>query len=65
MGQATLPTQLRASRRSETFAGVPAAALFIDRSERIAQGFRLGRAFHRGQDMSDIAPLRAGAAPDA
>jgi len=65
MGQATLPTQLRASRRSETFAGVPAAALFIDRSERIAQGFRLGRAFHRGQDMPGIAPLRAGAAPDA
>lgn len=38
----------------------PTAALFIDRSERIAQSFRLGLAFHRGEDSAGIVPLRAG-----
>ncbi|HTN62795.1 MAG TPA: DUF1971 domain-containing protein [Devosia sp.] len=41
----------------------PTAALFFDRSERIAQSFRLGLAFHRGEDSTGIMPLRAGAAP--
>jgi len=41
----------------------PTAALFIDRAERIAQSFRLGLAFHRGQDTLGIVPLRAGADP--
>lgn len=41
----------------------PTAALFVDRSERIAQSFRLGLAFHRGEDSTGIVPLRAGAAP--
>jgi len=34
-----------------------AAALFVDRAERIAQSFRLGLAFHRGQDTASLAPL--------
>lgn len=36
------------------------AALFVDRAERIAHSFRLGLAFHRGQDTINIAPMRAG-----
>lgn len=39
----------------------PTAALFVDRAERIAQSFRLGLAFHRGEDTLGIVPLRAGA----
>lgn len=39
----------------------PTAALFVDRAERIAQSFRLGLAFHRGEDTLSIVPLRAGA----
>lgn len=34
------------------------AALFINRAERIAQSFRLGIAFHRGEDSTSITPLR-------
>lgn len=41
----------------------PTAALFVDRSERIAQSFRLSLAFHRGEDSTGIVPLRAGAVP--
>jgi hemoglobin len=36
------------------------AALFVDRSERIAQSFRLSLAFHRGEDTTGIVPLKAG-----
>jgi hemoglobin len=35
------------------------AVLFVDRAERIAQSFRLGIAFHRGEDTTSIEPLRA------
>lgn len=35
------------------------AAIFVDRAERIAQSFRLGIAFHRGEDTISIEPLRA------
>jgi hemoglobin len=38
----------------------PVAALFVDRAERIAQSFRLGLAFHRGEDTMAIEPMRAG-----
>lgn len=41
----------------------PTAALFIDRAERIAQSFRLGLAFQRGDATTDIVPLRAGVDP--
>ena len=41
----------------------PTAAVFVDRAERIAQSFRLGLAFHRGEDTTGIVPLKAGAAP--
>lgn len=34
------------------------AALFINRAERVAQSFRIGLAFHRGEDSTSIAPLR-------
>lgn len=36
------------------------AALFVDRSERIAQSFRLSLAFHRGEDTMNVVPLKAG-----
>jgi hemoglobin len=35
------------------------AALFIDRAERIAQSFRLGMAFQRGEDTTNVALIRA------
>jgi hemoglobin len=35
------------------------AALFIDRAERIGQSFRLGMAFHRGEDTTALEPIRA------
>lgn len=35
------------------------AALFVDRAERIAQSFRLGIAFHRGEDTTTVQPLQA------
>lgn len=39
------------------------AALFVDRSERIAQSFRLGLAYHRGEDTLAVTPMRAGLPP--
>ena len=36
----------------------PVAALFMDRAERIAQSFRLGLAFHRGEDTTKVSPIR-------
>lgn len=36
------------------------AALFVDRAERIAQSFRLGLAYHRGEDTLQVKPIRAG-----
>lgn len=36
------------------------AALFVDRAERIAHSFRLGLAFHKGQDTTSVVPLKAG-----
>jgi len=35
------------------------AALFIDRAERIGQSFRLGMAFHRGEDTTKVSLIRA------
>lgn len=37
-----------------------AAALFVDRAERVAHSFRIGLAMHRGQDSVAVAPMRAG-----
>lgn len=37
-----------------------AAALFVDRAERVAQSLRLGLAQHRGRDSLGIVPMRAG-----
>ena len=37
-----------------------AAALFVDRAERVAHSFRIGLAMHRGQDSLKVAPMRAG-----
>lgn len=39
----------------------PAAALFIDRAQRIAQSLKLGIAIHRGESV--IPPLRAPVSP--
>lgn len=36
-----------------------AAALFVDRAERIAHSFRLGIAVHRGEDSTVLRPIRA------
>lgn len=35
------------------------SALFVDRAERIAHSFRLGIAFHRGEDTTSVLPLKA------
>jgi hemoglobin len=35
------------------------AALFVDRAERVGQSFRLGMAFQRGEDTTNVAPIRA------
>ena len=47
---------------AETVCPPEIAALFVDRAERIAQSFRLGIAFQRGEDTTGIEPLRAGQA---
>lgn len=35
------------------------SALFVDRAERIAHSFRLGIAFHRGEDTTSVLSLKA------
>lgn len=49
-------------RTVETHCLPETAALFVDRSERIAQSFRLSLAFHRGEDTTAVVPLKAGRA---
>lgn len=48
---------------AETLCPEQVAALFVNRAERIAQSFRLGLAFHRGENTLDILPMRAGLPP--
>ena len=43
----------------ETLCPPAAAALFVDRAERVAHSFRIGLAMHRGQDSLAVAPMRA------
>lgn len=43
----------------ESLCSPAVAALFIDRAERIAQSFRLGLAFQRGDDTTAVVPLKA------
>lgn len=52
-------------RTVETLCLPETAAIFVERAERIAQSFRLGLAFHRGEDTMGIVPLKAGEPPSA
>ena len=44
---------------TETLCPPQIAALFVDRAERIAHSFRLGLAFHRGEDTTSLEQMRA------
>ncbi len=44
----------------ETLCSPQVAALFVDRAERIAHSFRLGRAFQHGEDTTRVEQIRTG-----